>query len=98
MLIINEEFFGTEDIAEIKNWLKQPGAALFRKAIQNEILSTQVKASNDMATGIKPDMARFKVDAEQKLRRVNDLQVVVAELDRAASVDFKPYTAVIFNK
>jgi hypothetical protein len=95
MLAITEEFYGTDDIAAIKTWLSQSGAGLFRKAIQQEIYKLQIEASNDMIAGMAPDKARFKEDAEAKLRRVKELQVVMAELDKAASVNFKPFVAKV---
>lgn len=92
MLTVSEEFFRSDEVAEIKVWLSHKGAGLFRRSIQEAIAKNQVQASNDMLRGMEPGTERFKADAEAKLRRVQELNVVLKELDRAASTDFQPST------
>lgn len=95
MLTVVEELFGSDDIAEIKSWLKQKGAGLFRRALKEEIAKEQIEASNKMLGGLEPDRARFKEDAERRLRRVVQIQNALDELDRAQSTDFKPFVAKV---
>lgn len=95
MLTTTPEYFSTDDIAAIKNWLSQPGAALFRKALQNEASEKQIEASLHAIKGIDPDKKRFNSDAEQSLSRVRDLNMVLKELERAASSEFKPFVTKV---
>lgn len=95
MLNVSEEFLGTDDIAAIKHWLGLEAAGLFRRSIQQEIYKLQIEASNKMIEGMEPEKERFKEDAERKLRRVKELQVVLKYLDFAASSQFKPFVAKV---
>lgn len=95
MLTVSPEYFSTDDIAEIKNWLSLKGGGLFRKAIENEIAQLQIEASNEMIKGMEPGKPRFKDDAESKLRRVRELQVILDYVKLAASGEFKPFVAKV---
>lgn len=95
MLNSTKEFFTSDDVAAIKVWLAQPGAALFRKALQQEAVAKQIEGSNEALKGIDPDRNRFNADAESAMRRVRDLNMVIAEMDKAAGKDFKPFVAKV---
>lgn len=95
MLKSTPEYFTSEDVATIKVWLTQPGAALFRKALQQEAVAKQIEGSNEALKGIDPERNRFNSDAEAALRRVRDLHMVIAEMDKAAGEKFQPFVAKV---
>lgn len=97
MLKATPEYFSTDDVAEIKNWLSQKGAALFRKALQQEAVARQIEGSNEALKGIDPERKRFNADAESHLQRVRDLNMVITEMDKAAGKDFKPFVAKVIT-
>lgn len=94
MITVKEELFGNDQVATIKSWLDHPGAALFKRALQNELMKLQIEASNDLLRA-EPDKARFEYDAKQKLRRVAELQNTLGQLERAASREFAPFVTKV---
>jgi hypothetical protein len=95
MLTVSEQLFSSDEVNEIKVWLKQPGAALFCRAIQNDIVKLQIEASEDQMEGLDEGKARFTEMACGKLRKVRQLQSVLKAIDHAKSSDFKPFTAIV---
>lgn len=97
MLKVSEELFLSHEVAEIKNWLSQAGAAQFKRAIGNAIAKLQIEASEKFYEGLKAGMDRRNADGEHLLLEVKKLQNVLDYLDHAQSKDFKPFVAKIVN-
>jgi hypothetical protein len=95
MIAVTEEFFDSTDIAAIKTWLAQPGAGLLRRALQSEMTKLQIEASTKFLEALGHDKERFRADGDAKLREVVKLQNTLGYLERAASVEFKPFTAKV---
>lgn len=95
MLTVSPEYFRSDEIAEVKNWLSQPGAALIRKALASDIAKLQIEASEKFYEGLKKGMNRRNEDGELILITMRERQNVLDYLNFAQTKDFKPFTAKI---
>jgi hypothetical protein len=95
MLSVNPEFFRSDDVATVKVWLDQPGAALLRRGIANEIAKLQIEASAKFYDAVNKNIGRRNAEGDAMLKQIHALQSVLDYLDHAQSKEYKPFTARI---
>jgi len=84
----------TEELATLRDWIKSPGARLFRKIALSKVHESQIQATKELST----IRVRRAEDAELLLKKSDIWHGALAAIDEVSDLKTTPYTVRIIEE
>lgn len=94
MLTVKQEYLSTDELAQLRKWLGDPGARLFRKLVQARIQENQIKATQEFAS----ERVRGPEDGVKLLSDGAPYRDTLKVMDEFSDTTSKPYTVKILEE
>lgn len=94
MLTTTQDFLSTEDIAKVREWLKAPGAVLFRRLCNARVHENQISATAKFTD----ERASHVADGVKAMSESIDYRRALSVMDYFGDIETQLYTVKITEK
>lgn len=94
MLTAKREYLSTDELAQLRKWMGEPGARLFRKLVQARVQENQIKATQEFAS----ERVRGPEDGVKLLSDGAPYRATLKVMDEFYDTTNKPYTVKIIEE